>query len=176
MSQEWLPTPQRQRDAMTSPTVSAFEDFMRHVVPWNKYRIPTPILVFGLVGSVLVLATGLLALVLPSADAIRTSGFFWFLAEPVATLVSWMHVMALPFVGLGMVALAIDAYAASGPRTAFWRHAVEVESYVGAAGGIFSALFLTAVVFILIVYVVLAILAIVACGFLLVGLASTSGR
>ena len=161
---------------MTTRPASAFEDFMRHVVPWNKFRIPRTILLFGLAGSVLVLATGLLALVLPSADAIRSSGFFWFLTEPVTTLVSWMHFMALAFVGIGLVALAIDAYAASGPRTAFWRYAVEVESYVGAAGGVISVLFLTAVVFILVVYVVLAIVAIVAVGFLLVGLASTSGR
>jgi hypothetical protein len=138
---------------------SALADFLRHAVPYEfAGPIPASLLLFGVIGSALLLTTGLLALVLPSPSAIQASAFFWFEAHAAATVVSWMQAIALPAVGVGGAMLLVDVYLANGRRNQHWRPVVGVQSVVGNLSGVLSAVFLAFVVFIIVVYIVLGIL------------------
>ncbi len=69
---------------------------------------------FRLYGSIVCIATGLLALLFPTADSIRHGGFFPVLATPAADLQSVMHAAAIPLIVCGVALLALDPYLMQG--------------------------------------------------------------
>jgi hypothetical protein len=158
------------------PDGSALQDLLSHVVPYELAGGPIPrrLLLFGVLGSVLLLATGLLALILPAPGVIRSSQFFWFEAPAAATVVGWMQAIALPAVAVGGAMLVVDSYLANGNRSEHWRPVVGAQSVVGNLSGVLSAVFLAFVLFIIVIYIVLGILIIVGCCITLYGLAHMS--
>ncbi len=121
---------------------SALESLLSRSVIHEKAGavIPRDLLRFGLYGSIVCIATGLLALLFPTADSIRHGDFFLILATPAADLQSVMHAAAIPLIVCGVALLALDPYLMQGRRSEHWRSAVVAQAATGAVGTVFLAL------------------------------------
>ena len=95
---------------------SALESLLSRSVIHEKAGavIPRDLLRFRLYGSIVCIATGLLALLFPTADSIRHGDFFPVLATPAADLQSVMHAAAIPLIVCGVALLALDPYLMQG--------------------------------------------------------------
>jgi hypothetical protein len=118
--------------------------------------IPRDLLRFGLYGSIVCIATGLLALLFPTADSIRHGDFFLILATPAADLQSVMHAAAIPLIVCGVALLALDPYLMQGRRSEHWRSAVVAQAATGAVGGAVGTVFLALVIINLVLWIVIA--------------------
>ncbi|HYJ00355.1 MAG TPA: hypothetical protein VEX36_11865 [Thermoleophilaceae bacterium] len=140
---------------------SALSDFLTHTRVYERAGgvIPRDLLQFGFLGSVVVIGTGLVALILPSPNSIQDGGFFLVWAGQAASLVSFLHALAVPAILGGLALLGLDLYLMRVPTSERWRSAVVVQAAAGGAGGILSTLFLALLVFNLAIWI-----AIIACG------------
>jgi hypothetical protein len=148
-SKELVPTP-------ADSNGSALSQFLSRTIDYNKAGavIPRDLLSFGLLGSIVVIATGLLALVFPGPGAVRHGGFFLVLGTQAAGLDSLMHAIAIPAILCGLALLALDLYLMRVPTSQQWRSAVVAQAAGGGLGAALSALFLALVLLNLVIWVV----------------------
>jgi hypothetical protein len=137
------------RDLVPAPDDdSALASLLRGAIPYERAGavVPRELLQFGLYGSAIVIITGLLALTLPGADAIRHSGFYLVLGSVLANLDSLMGALAGPAIIFGGALLIVDAYLMQVRTSAKWRSVVVIQAGVGGAGGIMATLFLALII------------------------------
>lgn len=136
------------RHGPATPGNSALTDFLKHTKVYDvtKALIPKDLLQFGISGAVIVMATGLLALILPSPASIDRGEFFLVLGSTAASLDALMQGLAIPAIVSSAALLLLDVYLMVVPTTEQWRLAVVGQATVGGAGGILSVLFLALVV------------------------------
>jgi hypothetical protein len=111
---------------------------------------------FRLYGSIVCIATGLLALLFPTADSIRHGDFFLILATPAADLQSVMHAAAILLIVCGVALLALDPYLMQGRRSEHWRSGVVAQAATGAVGGAVGTVFLALMIINLVLWIVMA--------------------
>lgn len=147
---------------------SALESLLRRSVIYEKAgaAIPRDLLRFGLHGSTICIATGLLALLFPSAASIRHGDFFLILGTPAADIQSVMHSAAIPLIASGVALLLLDLYLMRGHRSEHWRSAVVAQAAAGGIGGLVGTVFLALVIINLVLWIVVA----AACLAMLVGI------
>ena len=154
--------------ARPSSDYSALKSLLNRSVIYEKAGavIPHDLMQFGLFGSGLIIAAGLLALILPSAYSIQHGGFFLLLGSTTASLDSFIGSLAAPAFIVGGSLLVLDAGLMC-VRTSYpWRAVIVLQAVLGGIGGLVCAVFLALVAFnlalwILIVAVVLMILGVI---------------
>jgi hypothetical protein len=136
---------------------SALEAFLSRTVIHELAgaAIPRDLLRFGLYGSIVVIATGVLGLVFPDADSIRRGSFFLIFSAPAADMRTIMHVVAIPLIACGVALLLLDLYMMQGRRSEHWRSVVVAQATAGGIGGVVSAVFLALVIINLVLWIVL---------------------
>jgi hypothetical protein len=140
---------------------SALADFLRHSVIYEKAGavIPCDLLSFGLLGSLVVIGTGLLALIFPSPHAVAQGQFFLLLASEAAGLDAFMKHLAVVAICSGAALLVLDLFLMHVRTSAHWRWAVVGQAAMGGLGGALCTLFLVLAVLNLALWI-----AIIACG------------
>ena len=133
--------------------------------------IPRDLLQFGLYGSVLVIVTGLLALMLPSPTSISHGHFFLVLGHAEAGLVGFMQALAVPAIVVGIALLGLDVYLSQVPTGERWRLAVVGQAAIGGVGGCLGVLFLALLVLNIAIWVVLIMLGLAVIGVFFAALA-----
>jgi hypothetical protein len=137
---------------------SALSDLLSRSIIHEKAGavVPRDLLQFGLLGSIVVILTGLLALVFPGAESIRHGGFFFLFGGQVADLASIMEAAAIPAIVCGIALLGLDLYLMQTPSSDYGRAAVVAQA---AAGGVGGTVFLALVILNLAIWAIL-----IACG------------
>lgn len=145
---------------------SALSDFLGHTTIYEKAGavVPRDLVQFGLLGSVVVMVTGLVALVLPSPGSISHGGFFLVLGSTEAGLDSFMHALAVPAMLCGALLLGLDVYLMRVPTSEHWRWAVVGQAAAGGVGGGLGVIFLALVILNLAIWI-----ALIACGLAVLG-------
>jgi hypothetical protein len=140
---------------------SALSDLLSRSIIHEKAGavVPRDLLQFGLLGSILVIATGLLALIFPGAESIRQGGFFFLFGGQVADLASIMEAAAIPAIVCGIALLGLDLYLMQTPSSDYGRAAVVAQAAAGGVGGTVSTVFLALVILNLAIWAIL-----IACG------------
>lgn len=140
---------------------SALSDFLSRTTIYEQAGavIPRDLLQFGLLGSIVVIATGLLALVFPGSASIRHGGFFFVFGGQVADLASIMEAAAIPAIVCGIALLGLDLYLMRTPSSDYGRAAVVAQAAAGGVGGAVSMVFLALVILNLAIWAIL-----IACG------------
>lgn len=153
---------------------SALKDLLAHSVVYEKAGavIPRDLLQFGLFGSIVVIVTGLLALVLPDPASISRGEFFLVLGSTAASLDSLMHGLAIPAIVCGVLLLGLDIYLMQVPTSEQWRWAVVGQAAAGGAGGVLCVVFLALVVLNIALWIAICACILAGCCALLAGLAS----
>jgi hypothetical protein len=121
--------------------------------------IPRDLLQFGLYGSLLVIASGILALIAPSPESIRSGDFFLILGTPAASLEAFMHALAVPAIVGGLLLLGLDLYLSQVRSSEHWHTAVVAQAAAGGVGGLVGVVFLALLLINLVLWVL-----IIACG------------
>lgn len=123
---------------------SALSDFLRHTTVYERAgaALPRDLIQFGFLGSIVVIATGLLALAFPSPQAIEHGGFFLVLGGMAAGLASFLHALAVPAILCGLALLGLDVYLMRVPSSEQWRGAVVAQAAAGGIGGALATIFL----------------------------------
>jgi hypothetical protein len=139
---------------------SALADFLGRTTIYETAGavIPFDLLRFGLLGSVAVIATGLLALVFPSAEAIRGGDFFLVLGDEAAGIAALLRALAGPAIVVGLGLLVLDLYLLRTPTSERWRTAVVAQAAAGGIGGALGTLFVALLVLNLAIWIALGIL------------------
>lgn len=139
---------------------SALGDFLRRTTIYETAGavIPFGLLRFGLLGSVAMIATGLLALAFPSAEAIRGGDFFLVLGDEAAGIASLVRALAGPAIVVGLSLLVLDLYLMRTPVSERWRTAVVVQAAAGGVGGALGTLFVALLVLNLAIWIALGML------------------
>ena len=132
---------------------------------------------FGLGGSIALVISGLVALILPSPTAIREGGFFVILRGTSADAVEIVHPLAIPALIAGGVCLLASLVLMRWRSTVMSGIAGVVQTIAGAIGGIASVLCIAVLAVNLLIWTVVTLLAILIVIVILVGLgtALTSG-
>jgi hypothetical protein len=166
-SSDLLPTPPSSRR-------SALKDLLASSTVYEKAGavIPKDLLQFGLFGSALVIATGCLALILPSPASISQGDFFLVLGSTAAGLDSVLHDLAIPAIVSGALLLGLDIYLMHVPTSEQWRWAVIGQATVGGAGGGLGVVFLALVILNIALWIAIFACILTGIGALLAGLAS----
>ncbi len=153
---------------------SALDSLLERVIPYEEVGavVPLNLLQFGLLGSGVVIVTGLLALALPGAESIRHSGFYWVLGNTVASLVTFMRTLAGPAIVLGVALLVLDAFLFVVRTSARWRSIIVLQAMVGGLGGVLATAFLALLILNLAIWITLFVLGAALVLMLLVALAS----
>jgi hypothetical protein len=140
---------------------SALSDFLSRSTVYEKAGavIPRDLLQFGYFGSMVVIGTGVLALVFPSPESVHHGGFFLLLGSQAADLVSFLHAIAIPAIVCGLALLGLDVYLMRVPTSEHWRSAVVAQAAAGGVGGTLCTLFLVLLLLNLMIWVLL-----IACG------------
>lgn len=138
----------------------ALGTLLSRVVDYEKAGavISEDLLKFGLAASALVIATGLLALALPSPDAIRHGHFFLLLGGAAADLKSLIDALALPAIGCGVALIVLDLVLMGVRTTARWRTAVVAQAVVGGVAGTLCTLLLALIALNLAIWIALMVL------------------
>jgi hypothetical protein len=136
---------------------SALKSLLRKATGYEKAGavIPGGLMQFGLLGSTLIIATGLLALILPGATSIRRSGFYLVLGGPTASLGSIMGHVAILALICGGSLLVIDAGLMQVRTSEYWRYVVVAQAVAGGIGGAFCTIFLALVILNLAIWIAL---------------------
>ena len=155
-----------QSRATPSDDESALTSLLRRAVPYEKAGavIPRDLLAFGLFGSSIIIATGLFALLLPDAAAIRHSGFYLLLGGFTANLDSLMGHAVSPALICGGTLLVLDACLMQVRTSERWRYVIVAQAAAGGIGGAFATVFLALVVLNLVVWLALFALALMVLG------------
>jgi hypothetical protein len=120
--------------------------------------IPLDLLRFGFLGSIIVIATGIIALILPGADAVRHSDFFLVLGGLAANVTTLMKALALPAILFGTCLLGVDIYLMKVRTPESSRFIVIAQAAMGGAGGAICTTFLALLVLNFFIWIVIAIL------------------
>lgn len=134
---------------------SALSDLLSRSVIYERAGgvIPHDLLQFGFFGSLVVIVTGLLAVVFPDATSIRAGDFFLVLGGTAADLSSLLHALAIPAILGGFALLLLDIYLMDVPRSERWRGAVVAQAVAGGLGGVLGTLFLALLIFNLAIWI-----------------------
>lgn len=143
---------------------SALDAFLSRSVIYERAGavIPRDLLRFGLYGTIIIIATGALALVFPTAPAIRHGQFFLLFATQAASMETVMHAAAIPLIASGVALLVLDVYLMQGRHSEQWRSAVVAQAAAGGVGGVVATVFLALVILNLMLWI--AICAVVGIG------------
>lgn len=145
-----------------SPEDDALQSLLERMGPYGKTAlIPYDLLQFGIYGSAIVIITGLFALTLPSAAAIRHSDFYLILGDVTAGLDSFMGTVAAPMIIFGGTLLVLDAGLMLVRTSARWRSVVVIQALAGGAGGFICTFFLALVILNLAIWIAIVALALV---------------
>jgi hypothetical protein len=152
MSSELVPSP-------PDHSGSALSDFLRHSVVHEKAGsiIPLDLLSFGLLGSGVVILTGLLALAFPSPHAVAQGQFFLLLASEAAGLDSLMKHLAIAAICSGFLLLGIDLILMQVRTSEHWRLAVVGQAAVGGVGGMLCTLLLAIAILNFVLWIVIIV-------------------
>jgi hypothetical protein len=134
---------------------SALKSLLSRAAVHDKAVIPAGLMQFALFGSLIVIATGFVALILPSAAAIRHARFFLVLGGAAAGLDSFMGSLAMPALLCGCALLALDLYLMRVPTGEQSRSAVVLQAAAGGAGSLVCALFFLLVIVNLILWILI---------------------
>jgi hypothetical protein len=153
---------------------NALRSLLNHAVSYEKAGavIPFDLMRFGLLGSVVVIGTGLLALILPDADSVRHSGFYLVLGGLAADTTFMMKALAIPAIFFGMCLLALDVYLMNVRTSDRSRSIVVAQAAMGGAGGAICTVFLALAVLNLVIWITLIVLGLVLLGVFLSALAA----
>jgi hypothetical protein len=153
---------------------SALRDFLGHSVIYEKAGgvMPRELVVYGFYGSVAIIVTGLVALMLPSAAAISNGGFFLLLKSTASGLDSFLQGEAIPAIVCGAALVALDVYLTLVPTSEAWRMVIVGQTALGGIGGTIGVLFLALVALNLAIWIVIIGAIIGACLMMLGALAS----
>ena len=148
---------------------SALRALLDHAIPYEKAGavIPHDLLQFGLLGSGIVIATGLLALTLPDSAAIRHSDFYLVLGSLTASLDTVMGRAASPALICGGILLVLDACLMQVRTSSAWRYTVVAQAIAGGIGGAFCTVFLALIILNLAIWIAIIALAVVILGVIL---------
>jgi hypothetical protein len=148
---------------------SALKSLLERSVIYEKAGavIPHDLLQFGLFGSGLIVAAGLLALILPSAYSIQHGGFFLLLGSTTASLDSFMGSLAAPAFIVGGGLLVLDACLMLVRTSQSWRAAIVLQAALGGSGGLVCAAFLALVAFNLALWILIVTAALMVIGMIL---------
>jgi hypothetical protein len=152
---------------------SALKSLLRKAIDQEKAGavIPQEVMQFGLLGSAMVIATGLLALILPSAESIRNGDFFWILGSVAAGLDSVMGTVATEaLIGVGGL-LLLDVCLMRVRTSWRWRSVVVAQVMAGGLAGAFGTIFLALVVLNIAIWIVIYALTFIVIGGIIVSLA-----
>lgn len=138
---------------------SPFAQFLNNTVSYEKTGavIPMELLRFGLFGSLIVIATGLVALMIPSAGEIQGSDFFLVLEDQVADISTIMHTAAFPAIGFGVALLLVDLYLMRVPTSEHSRVLVVGQAAAGGIGGMVCAIFLALALLNLVLWIIIIV-------------------
>lgn len=163
--------------ASPSDNDDALQSLLHRIIPYEQAGsiIPHDLMQFGLLGSVIIVGTALLALALPSAEAIRNSDFYILFGNVVAHLDSFMGTIAAPELILGGSLLILDVCLMQVRTTARWRYVVVGQAAIGGAGGVFCTLLLAIVVLNFAIWAVLCALIAWMVGMMIAGWVGGSG-
>jgi hypothetical protein len=155
---------------------SALSEFLRRTTIYEDAGavMPRDLVSFGLLGSLVVIATGVLALILPSPEAIRDGGFFLVLGDQAAGLVELLRGLAVPAIVCGIALLLLDVHLMTTPTGEQWRSAVVAQAAAGGVGGALGTLFLALLIFNLAIWIALVCLALAVLGVALAALGGGS--
>jgi hypothetical protein len=151
-----------------APKDDALQSLLRRIGSYGKTAvIPYDLLQFGLYGSVVVIATGLFALILPGAASIRQSDFYLILGGTTASVVALMRALAIPAIISGGCLLLLDACLMQVRTSARWRSVVVAQAAIGGLSGVICTVFLALVILNLFIWIVLVTLALMLVGMIL---------
>lgn len=134
--------------------------------------IPFDLLRFGLVGSIVVVATGLLALILPGADSVRHSDFYLVLGGLAADITLLVKALAIPAIIAGVSLLVLDIYLMQARTSARSRPIIVAQAAMGGTGGVICTALLALLVLNLVIWITLIMLCLVLVGIIVAGIAS----
>ncbi len=126
--------------------------------------IPQPLLLYAAAGGAAMLVASISIQIWPSPEAISESGFFLIAKEALAGFVAFLKLLALPIALAGAAALGVTGYLALNPRQRIGWHYACVGEFVGGVGTlgmsalVLLAIILTALLWLLIISIALAIL------------------
>jgi hypothetical protein len=127
--------------AAGSDSDSALKSLLRHADVHDKAVIPTDLLQFGLYGSLIVIATGMFALALPSAHTMSHGGFVLLFKGAVGGLTSFVGALAVPALLFGFALLGLDLYLMQVPTKAHSRVAIVAQAAAGGVSATVCAIF-----------------------------------
>jgi hypothetical protein len=155
---------------------SALGGFLNRCTDYEKAGavIPRDLLQFGLVGSIVVIVTGILAFIVPSPESIRQGDFYLVLGGTAADIGEIMRALAVPAILCGLALLGLDLYLMEGRRSEHWRGAVVAQAAAGGLGGFVGVIFLALILLNLVLWILIAAVVTACCLALLAGLASGS--
>ncbi|MBJ7469800.1 MAG: hypothetical protein JHD16_00790 [Solirubrobacteraceae bacterium] len=117
--------------------------------------IPIDVLRYGIIGSAVVILTGVVALLLPPAPDLSSSGFFLLLGRQVSWIVEFAKHLAVPAIGCGLALLCLDLYLMRAPSGRYSRAFVVGQAVAGGALGALGAVFLALVALNMVLWVVI---------------------
>lgn len=170
MATQLLPSrPERSTEA------SALKSLLERAVPYEKagWIMPRPVVALGMIGSGVMIGSGLLAIIFPSPQSVSHGAFFLLFASEAAGLESFMRIVALPAIVAGLGLLALNFYLMKARTGAPGRYVVAGQAVAGSVGGVISGLFLALVVLNLVIWIVLCILGVAAVIFVTVAFLSS---
>lgn len=123
---------------------NALRSLLNRAVPYEKAGavIPFDLIRFGLLGSIVVICTGLLALIMPSAESVRDGGFYLVLGGLAAEVTSLMKALAVPGILFGTCLLGLDIYLMKVRTSERSRSVVAAQAAMGGASGTVCTVFL----------------------------------
>ncbi len=148
---ERLPVPHDQQDEEES----ALKSLLRRAAVHDKAVIPTDLVQFGLYGSVIVIATALLALALPSEQSISHSGFYLVFGGALGGLASFVRALAGPALLFGFALLGVDIYLMKVPTRAHSRATIVTQAAAGGVSATICAIFLALIVVNLVIWLLI---------------------
>ena len=161
-------------ESTNSAEGSALRSLLDQSVIYEKAGgvMPMGLVLFGFYGAGLLVASGLLAFILPSPHAIGHGGFFLLLRGEAAGLDSVMRTIALPGVLCGLALIGLDVFLSYVRTSNAWRSAIIGQTLIGAASGALAIIFIASVILNLVIWLLIIAAFVFAIGAMLAGLAS----
>jgi hypothetical protein len=166
------------------PGSSALSDFLKHTKIYDvtKAVMPKDLVQFGLYGSGVLMATALIALLLPDPSSIRSTqvsfiihAHLFFVGRALeATIVGLLQALAIPAIVASVVLLALDIYLMQVPTSQEWRYAVVGQAVAGGLNGVLGVIFLALLLFNLAMWIAMTCLIIGGC-LVLIGMILSGG-
>jgi len=130
------------------------------------------LLVFGFLGSLVVIFTALVALILPEPESIRQSSFYLVLGGAVASLTGLMKALAIPALIAGVSLLVLDLFLMKVRTSEHSRSVIVIQAAMGGTGGALCTIFLALALLNLVLWIIIVTLFLMAIGVMLAGIGS----